>query len=103
MPFSDSTAWIAVGSALGAAALMTLLAIVFFSLVRNRKPASNELERMLAESKARSESKRNNLGRELERAEDESRRSRQLSAIGTTIDLDGVLSRALEAAAALPL
>jgi diguanylate cyclase (GGDEF)-like protein len=103
MPIFNSTAWIAVGSALGAAALMTLLSIVFFSLVRGRKPASNQLERMLAESNARFESMLNDLARELERAQDESRRSRQLSAIGTTIDLDGVLSRSLEAAAALPL
>jgi diguanylate cyclase (GGDEF)-like protein len=103
MPFSDSTAWIGVGAALGAAALVTLLGIVFFILLRRRRPATNRLELMLAESNARFEAMLNDLAHELERAQDENRRSRQLSAIGSTIDLDGVLSRALEAAAALPL
>jgi diguanylate cyclase (GGDEF)-like protein len=51
-----------------------------------------ELERMLEASNSR-----------LERAHDEGRRSRQLAAIGATIELDAVLSRALEAAGGLAL
>ena len=57
---------------------------------------------MLEASNARFEEMLTELAREVERAKDETHRSRQLSAIGASIDLDTVLSRALEAAAALP-
>ena len=103
MPLANSTAWIAVASALGAAALAVVAsALVFFRLVRGRPGASSELERRLAASNARFEQKLGELTRDLRRAQDESRRSRELFGIGSTIDLDAVLSRALEAAAALP-
>ncbi len=105
MPFlQDNTTWIALTSALGAAAAALVLAIiVFYVILRGRKSASTQLERMLESSNARFEEMLGDLARDLERAQDETRRSRQLSAIGSTIDLDSVLSRALEAAAALPL
>jgi diguanylate cyclase (GGDEF)-like protein len=105
MPFlQNSTAWIAVLSALGAAAAAIVISIVIFYVVmRGRRTASTHLERMLEASNARFEGMLGELARELERAQDETRRSRQLSAIGTTIDLDTVLSRTLETAAALPL
>jgi diguanylate cyclase (GGDEF)-like protein len=100
----DSTAWIAVASAVGAAAVAVVLSIVVFYVVaRGRRQASTELERMLDASNARFEQMLNDLAKDLERAQDETRRSRQLSAIGSTIDLDAVLARALEAAAALSL
>jgi diguanylate cyclase (GGDEF)-like protein len=104
MPFlQDDTTWIALTSALGAAAVAVVLSlIVFYVISRGRKAQSTELERMLEASSSRFEQMLGDLARDLERAQDESNRSRQLSAIGASIDLDSVLSRALEAAAALP-
>jgi diguanylate cyclase (GGDEF)-like protein len=100
----DSTTWIAVISAVGAAAAAVVLSVIVFSvMVRGRRQASTELERMLETSNARFEQMLNELAKDLERAQEETRRSRQLSAIGSTIDLDAVLARSLEAAAALPL
>jgi diguanylate cyclase (GGDEF)-like protein len=99
----ESTAWIAVVSAVGAVAVALVLSvIVFYVLARGRRQASTQLERMLEGSNARFEQMLNDLAKELERSQDETRRSRQLSAIGSTIDLDAVLARALEAAASLP-
>ena len=101
-PLYDSTTWIALVSALGAAAGALVLAlIVFYVILRNRRASSTQLERLLESSNARFEQMLGDLARELERAQEESRRSRQLSAIGTSIDLDSVLSRALETASAL--
>jgi diguanylate cyclase (GGDEF)-like protein len=100
----DNTAWIAAVSALSAATAVAVLAVLGFVLVsRSRRQSSTELARMLESSNARFEEMLSDLAHELERAQAESRRSRELSAIGSTIDLDAVLSRALEAAAALPL
>jgi diguanylate cyclase (GGDEF)-like protein len=99
----DATIWIVLGGALGAAALAVLLCVVIFLLIRRGRHSSNaELERMLDASNVRFEEMLTELAREVDRAQDETRRSRQLSAIGASIDLDTVLSRALEAAAALP-
>ena len=103
MPLQETTTWIAVGSALGAAALALVLALVVAFMWRGRRRPNAELQRMLQESTERFEAMVSDLARELERAQDESRRTRQLTAIGTTIDLDTVLTRALEAASALPL
>ncbi len=101
MPFlEENTAWIAVGSALAAAAVVVAL-VVFYVVSRGRTPAGSELERRLEASNARFERKLADLARDLERAQEESHRTRQLAAIGSTIDLDSVLSRALEAAAEL--
>jgi diguanylate cyclase (GGDEF)-like protein len=96
---ADSTAWIGVGSALGAAALAVLVSAIVF--VRGRKRVGNGLERLLELSNARFEAMLENLAKELERAQDENRRFRQLTGIGSSIDLDSVISRALEAAATL--
>jgi diguanylate cyclase (GGDEF)-like protein len=103
MPFlQENTAWIALGSALAAAVLAVALAFVVFHLLsRGRRSAGAELERRLETSNERFEQKLADLARALERAQEENRRTRQLSAIGSTIDLDSVLSRALDAAAAL--
>ena len=98
----DNTAWIAVVSALSAAAAVAALCVVGFILVsRSRRQSSGDAARMLDASNARFEQILGDLARELERAQAESRRTRELAAIGSTIDLDAVLSRALESAAAL--
>jgi diguanylate cyclase (GGDEF)-like protein len=105
MPFIllDSTLWIALVAALAAAAGVAVLCLLVFLLVsRSRRGANSELEQMLDASNARFEEMLGDLAREVERAHDETKRSRQLSAIGATIDLDTVLSRTLEAAGALP-
>jgi diguanylate cyclase (GGDEF)-like protein len=102
--FVDSTTWIAVGAAIGAAVLaIGLAAAVLVVVGRGRRPGDEQFQKMLSESTARFEAMVSDLARELERAQDESRRSRQLNVIGATIDLDGVLERALQAAAELPL
>ncbi len=101
MPYVlDTTAWIAAVSGLAAAAAVAILSIVVFAFVsRSRRQSGTELARMLDASNARFEEMLGDLARELERAQAEGRRSRELSAIGSTIDLDAVLSRTLEAAA----
>jgi diguanylate cyclase (GGDEF)-like protein len=100
----DNTAWIAAVSGLIAAAAVAVLAFVVFALVsRGRRQSSTDVARMLDASNSRFEEMLDDLARELERAQAEGRRSRELAAIGSTIDLDTVLSRALESAAALPL
>ena len=99
----DSITWIVLAGALGAAVLAVLLCVLIFVLVtRSRRGSNAELERMLEASNTRFEEMLTDLAREVDRAKDETHRSRQLSAIGASIDLDTVLSRALEAAAALP-
>jgi diguanylate cyclase (GGDEF)-like protein len=105
MPYVlDSTAWIAAVSGLAAAAAVAILSIVVFAFVsRSRRQSGTELARMLDASNARFEEMLADLARELERAHAEGRQSRELSAIGSTIDLDTVLSRALESAASLAL
>jgi diguanylate cyclase (GGDEF)-like protein len=99
----DSTAWVVVVSALGAAVLAVVVsAIVFSVLVRGRSNASNQLERMLEVSNTRFEVMLEDLAKELERSQDETRRFRELAGIGSSIDLDAVVSRVLEAAGTLP-
>ena len=102
--FVDSATWIAVGFAIGAAVLVLVLAIVLVSLSRSRSGAAagTDVEQLLSDSNARFEAMITDLGRALERAQAEGERSRQLSVISATIDLDAVLARALEAACALP-
>ena len=100
----DSTVWIASVSALAAAVGALLLAgLVWYLATRSRGKETGKLERMLEASNDRFEEMLGELARDLEQARDETRRSRQLAAIGATIDLDTVLSRALEAAADLEL
>jgi diguanylate cyclase (GGDEF)-like protein len=99
----DSTTWIVLAGALGAAVLAVLLCVAIFLLIHRGGQRSNaDLERMLESSNARFDEMLTGLAREVERAQEETSRSRQLSAIGASIDLDTVLSRALEAAASLP-
>jgi diguanylate cyclase (GGDEF)-like protein len=104
MPLLDSTVWIALVSALSAGVGAVLLsALVVWLVRRSRRGQSGQLERLLEASNDRFEEMLGELARDLERARDETQRSRQLAAIGASIDLDTVLSRALEAAAELRL
>ncbi|MDQ3867360.1 MAG: diguanylate cyclase [Actinomycetota bacterium] len=102
MPFlQENTTWIALGSALAGAAAVAALALVVFYVVSRRKAAGSDLDGRLATSNERLEEKLADLARDLERAQAENRRARELAAIGSTIDLDSIVSRTLEAAAAL--
>jgi diguanylate cyclase (GGDEF)-like protein len=104
MLLQQSTAWIAVVSAVSAVAVAVALALVVVSVMaRRRRETSKELERRLEATNARFEQMLSDLAEDLERAQQETRRSRELAAIGSTIDLDAVLARTLETAAALPL
>jgi len=98
---ADSVTWFAVGLALGAVALgLALLASVL--ALRRRVAAREEVERLLAASDERLERTLRDLGGALEGARQESVRSRRLAEITSSIDLDRVLERTLEAAASLP-
>ena len=104
MPLSDdTTTWIAVGLAVGAIAL-TLVVIVTAGAfyVRSRKSAKALADEMLNQSSTRFEAMVTDFVGALERAEDESRRSRQLGTIRESLDLDAVLTRTLDAAASFP-
>lgn len=84
---------IAAFAALGA--FLLLLVGVLLALLQRSNGRVAAVERRLAELAAE-------LGGAVERAEDESRRSRLLVDISGSIDLDEVLSRALEAVSAIP-
>jgi diguanylate cyclase (GGDEF)-like protein len=104
MPLLDSTAWIVAVSAIAAGVGGALLVgLVVWLVSRGRRKESGQLEQLLQASNDRFEEMLGDLARDLERAREETRRSRELAAIGASIDLDTVLSRALEAAAALPI
>jgi diguanylate cyclase (GGDEF)-like protein len=97
-----SATWIALGIAIGAAALALVLAIILIVvLMRGRRPDADEVERLVNESLAGTEERLGELSDALVRAEQEGRRARRLGEIGSTIDLDAVLTRTLEAATAL--
>jgi diguanylate cyclase (GGDEF)-like protein len=105
MPFLDTTTWVAVGAAIGSAALALALSLAVFVLLlrlrRDRKP-DPDVARMLQDSDERFEQMLENLSRELERAREDLRRSHHLSGLASTIDLDALGERILEAALELP-
>ena len=95
-----STALVAVGAAAVVLAL-ALLAV----LVRSRRRArgsDREMIELVSEMNARMEGMVRELSEALERAQEEGRRNRFFGALGTSIDLDEVLSRTLEAGGAIP-
>ena len=104
MPLLDDiTTWIAVGLSTGALALaVVVLAGVLVTLGRGRRSAVALAEEMVTRSSEGHETVVASLAAALERAEDESRRLRRLGAIRESLDLDSVLARTLDAAAALP-
>jgi diguanylate cyclase (GGDEF)-like protein len=86
------------------ASLATLLVAGFVALsTRRRRLGTNDgLAVAMSEMNTRMESVVEELTTAVERAEEESRRSRALAELGGTIDLDEVLARTLEAAGSLP-
>jgi diguanylate cyclase (GGDEF)-like protein len=99
--FADSATWIAVGLAIGAAVLaLTVAGLVGFSFLGiRRRPSDIDLVKA---SVSRTESIVTDLTGALNEAREETRRSRRLAEIATTIDLDAVLERTLAGAAGLP-
>jgi two-component system, cell cycle response regulator len=84
-----------------AGAVLAALAITLAVLAvrrRGARPSDGRIEQAVADLNARV----NELSGALERAEAESRRQRALGEVAATLDLDEVLTRALEAACALP-
>jgi len=98
--YFQTTTWIAVGAALGAAAIALVVAIVLMVLVlRSRRDRRDpDTERMLQESDARFEQMLEDLSRELARAREESQRSQRLASLGGSIDLESVARQVVEAA-----
>jgi diguanylate cyclase (GGDEF)-like protein len=97
---TGTTVVVAVG-----ATIATLLVVVLVLLVRRRRAGSGDQQQVLAlvsEMNARMEGMVRELSESLERAQEERRRSRYLGELGGSIDLDEVLSRALEAGGAIP-
>ena len=86
-----------------ASALAMLVAVLIFLLVarRSRSPGEDKLALAMAEMNERMDAMVHELASAAERAEEEGRRNRVLGDLGGSIDLDEVLSRALEAAGAI--
>jgi len=93
---------ILIGISVGLGALVVLL----LALLVVRWRSDNSTDERVAEVVASLNARMDELGKELagalERAEEEGRRSRIFGELAGSIDLDEVLSRALEAAGALP-
>jgi diguanylate cyclase (GGDEF)-like protein len=88
--------------ACGAVLAATLLvAVVFLLGRRSRGRADARLDALAAQIDNRMDAMVRDLSAALERAQEESRRSRVLGELGGTIDLDEVLTRTLEATGAL--
>ena len=100
--FIDSATWVAVGFAIGAAALAFALALAPVLVARRVAAPRRDMDEFVEESSKRFEETLGELTAALETAREESQRSRRLGEISTTIDLDAVLGRTLEAAIALP-
>ena len=90
------------GLAVGAAVVALGLAVVVVGILARRRSPRQEMERLVEQSGQRFDEVLRDLTDALDRAREEGRRSRQLSEIAASIDLDSVLSRALDLAAGLP-
>ena len=102
VPVADSLSWTTVGLAVGGALLVALVGVVLaLLLLRRRTPADRQLE-VMQQSTTRVEGMIAGLAGSLEQSQAESARSRHLVEIASTIDLDLVVERVLEATKALP-
>jgi diguanylate cyclase (GGDEF)-like protein len=101
LPVADSLSWTTFGIAVGGAALAALVLVVLVIAFLRRRPTETSLEVMLRDSSNRVEAMLTELSTALDHAQSESARSRQLAEIGSTIDLDEVVARTLEASGTL--
>jgi diguanylate cyclase (GGDEF)-like protein len=83
------------------ASLATLFVAALALLLVRRGRGDERLAEAVTEMKERMETAVAELTASVERAEEESRRTRSLAELGSTIDLDDVLARTLEAATSL--
>jgi len=90
-----------IGVSAGLGALALLLLILLGVRFRREASADDRVAEVVASLNARMDELGRELQHALERAEDEGRRSRILGELTLSIDLDEVLTRTLEAAAAL--
>jgi diguanylate cyclase (GGDEF)-like protein len=101
----DTTTWVAVGAAIGSAATalaLGVLAAVLLLRSRTGRRPDPEVTRMLRESDERFEQMLQDLSEELERARNDLRRSHAMTSLASTIDLDALAERMLDAALELP-
>jgi diguanylate cyclase (GGDEF)-like protein len=91
-----------VGIASALAALVVVLAAVLFGRRRRAPQTDDRVALAMSEMNERMDAVVRELTTAVERAEEESRRGRVLGELASSIDLDEVLSRALEAAGAIP-
>src|SRR5262245_41198638 len=91
LPLADTATWIAVGFAVGAAALALAASLVLLVIVFRRAPDPPPAEEPPPPEPGPAGA--------LEEVRAATARSRQLSDIATTIDLDAVLEKTLTAAA----
>jgi diguanylate cyclase (GGDEF)-like protein len=95
---ADTAVWIAVAAAIGAALLaLGLSAALAVYLTRAREAPRDDLG-VVRDAVSRTEAMVTELSGALEDAREESRRSRLQAEISSSLDLDAVLQRALEAA-----
>jgi diguanylate cyclase (GGDEF)-like protein len=98
----ETSTWIAVSLAVGAALLALVFSLVVsILLLRSRRIDGASDATALSVSNARIEVMMADLAGALELAQEESRRSRRLSGIRESLDLDAVLARTLDIAASL--
>jgi diguanylate cyclase (GGDEF)-like protein len=95
-----TTVVVAVGAALAALALASVVAL--FRSRRRGKGGQQQMLALVSEMNSRMELMVRELSESLERAQEEGRRNRFLGELGGSIDLDEVLSRTLEAGGAIP-
>lgn len=99
--FADSLTWPTFAIVVGGTGLTVLVLLVLLVVFSRRRSPSKELETMLRESSTRVEAMISDLTTALDHAHEQTARSKQLAEIGSTIDLDEVLARTLEAAGAI--
>src|SRR5256714_3882546 len=85
-----------------AIALIACLGLLGVLMSRRKGKSDTQIAEVVADMNERMEAMLTELSSALERAEEESRRNRTFGELAGSIDLDEVLTRTLEAAAALP-
>ena len=81
---------------------LAIVVVVLFALRVARRGSDERIAELVGDMSTRMETMVRELTEALERAQEEGRRSRVLGELAGTIDLDEVLTRALEAAGAIP-
>ena len=94
----DSATWIALGLAIGTAVVALLVAALVAIALLRRRPDRKPPETSVVAANPRSDEIMSDLSEALELAHEENRRSRELSGIRESLDLDAVLAKTLAVA-----